>query len=244
MMLPRASAPSRIFLRSSYTIWRCLFITSSYSTTCLRASKCMPSTFFCAPAMDRATQGCSIGSTSRLSISRPMRSAAGLVVDAPALVALGADDVQPADVCHALSQDDVSPSPSHVGGDRDRRGLARLGDDPRLALVLLGVEHVVLHASPLQHSRQALRLLHRDRTDQHGPLLPVHVDNLFDHGLELRLLTLVNHVRAVESDHLAVGRDGDHVELVDLVELLRLGHRRTGHARELLVLAKVVLDRD
>ena len=35
---------------------------------------------------------------------------------------------------------------------------------------------------------------------------------------------------------------GDHLELVDLVELVRLGERRAGHARELLVEAEVVLD--
>ena len=41
-----------------------------------------------------------------------------------------------------------------------------------------------------------------------------------------------------------VGRDRDHVELVDLVELVRLGHGRAGHARELLVELEEVLERD
>ena len=36
----------------------------------------------------------------------------------------------------------------------------------------------------------------------------------------------------------------DDLELVDLVELLRLGHRRAGHAGELVVQAEVVLERD
>ena len=40
------------------------------------------------------------------------------------------------------------------------------------------------------------------------------------------------------------GRDDDDVELVDLVELLRLGHGRTGHAGELVVHAEVVLQGD
>ena len=40
-----------------------------------------------------------------------------------------------------------------------------------------------------------------------------------------------------------VGIDDDF-ELVDLVELLRFGFRRSGHAGELLVHAEVVLERD
>ncbi len=41
-----------------------------------------------------------------------------------------------------------------------------------------------------------------------------------------------------------MGRDGRHVELVDLVELLGLGHRRAGHAGQLVVEPEVVLERD
>src|SRR3989442_1688010 len=114
----------------------------------------MPSTFFCAPAIDRATHGCSIGSTSRLSISLPIRSAAG----------------------------------------------------PKIFI--------------RSSSREMKNLL------------------------EPRLLGLVDHIGAVVADHVPMGRDRDHVELVDLVELLSLGQRGAGHAGQLLVLAKVVLDGD
>jgi hypothetical protein len=41
-----------------------------------------------------------------------------------------------------------------------------------------------------------------------------------------------------------VGRDGDHAELVDFVELFRLGERRAGHARELRIQPEVVLQGD
>ena len=41
-----------------------------------------------------------------------------------------------------------------------------------------------------------------------------------------------------------MGGDGHHVQPVDLVELLLLGHGRAGHARELLVDAEVVLEGD
>ena len=48
----------------------------------------------------------------------------------------------------------------------------------------------------------------------------------------------------VVADHRPVGRDGDHVEAVDLEELLLLGHRRAGHAGQLVVEAEVVLEGD
>ena len=41
-----------------------------------------------------------------------------------------------------------------------------------------------------------------------------------------------------------MGRDRDDLEVVDLVELLGLGHRRAGHAGELVVEPEVVLERD
>ena len=45
-------------------------------------------------------------------------------------------------------------------------------------------------------------------------------------------------------DQRPVGRDRDHVQAVDLVELGGLGHGRAGHARELLVQLEEVLEGD
>ena len=63
-------------------------------------------------------------------------------------------------------------------------------------------------------------------------------------AVELRLLGAVDEVGLVDAGHRLVGRDRDHAELVDLVELGGLGHRRTGHAGELVVEAEVVLQGD
>ena len=56
-------------------------------------------------------------------------AAAQLVVDAAALVALGADHVEPAEVRHAVAQLDVHAAPGHVGGDGHRAALAGVLDD-------------------------------------------------------------------------------------------------------------------
>ena len=74
------------------------------------------------------------------------RAAAQLVVDAPRLVALGAEHVEAAELGHALGELDVDAAARHVRRDRDRARLARVHDDLRLLLVLLRVEDVVRDA--------------------------------------------------------------------------------------------------
>ena len=80
--------------------------------------------------------------------------------------------------------------------------------------------------------------------DEDRPALFLHLDDLVDEGVELGRLVAEDEVREVLADHLAMGRDGDDLELVDLVELLGLGHRRAGHPRQLVVQPEVVLERD
>ncbi len=89
-----------------------------------------------------------------------------------------------------------------------------------------------------------LRLLDRDRPDQDRPTGFLHLDDLLDHRVELALFIAEDEVRLVVADHVPVGGDGHHFQLVDLVEFLRLRHRRTGHAGQLVVEAEVVLEGD
>src|SRR5581483_7468609 len=60
-------------------------------------------------------------------------AAAKLVVDPARLVALGAEDVEAAEVEHAVAELDVDAAARHVRRDRHRAGLARVLDDLRLA---------------------------------------------------------------------------------------------------------------
>ena len=63
-------------------------------------------------------------------------------------------------------------------------------------------------------------------------------------ALNLSRLRQIDEVRVVLADHRPVRRDHDHFEAVDLHELRRFGVGGAGHARELLVEAEVVLERD
>ena len=215
-------------------------------------------------------------------------AAAELVVDPPRLVALGADDVEPAGLEDGLAglldtrvergqqlgealvvvgvagleaelgelvarqllgvaaELDVDAAAGHVGGDRDRAGTAGPGD--RLALLLgvlgLGVQHRVLDAALVELAAEQLGDLDGDRADEHRLALLVAGLDLARDRAPLAVLGLEDLVVLVLADHRAVGRDLDDVQLVDLHELGGLGEGRAGHARELVVHAEVVLQRD
>jgi hypothetical protein len=169
-------------------------------------------------------------------------------------VALGADHVQPARLVRLGRELDVGAAASHVRRDRHvaddlvMRVLMLLpgdGDDLRLALVVLGVEHLVLDAVlALEHLREHLALLDAGRADEHRAALVGGFLDLFEDGGPLLLLGAVDAVLAVLADDRAVRRDRDDFQPVDLRELFRLGLGRAGHAGQRLVELEEVLQRD
>ena len=121
---------------------------------------------------------------------------------------------------------------------------AGLRDDLGFLLVVLGVQDDVLDAAQLQQLRQPLRLFDRDRADERRPALLLLLDDVGDDRLVFFLFRPVDRVGLFDAPQLAVGRDDHDLELVDLVELFGLGVGRAGHARQLAVLAEVVLEGD
>ena len=107
-------------------------------------------------------------------------AAAELVVDPARLVALGAEDVEAAEVEDAFAELDVDAAAGHVRRDRDRAALARVLDDLALALVLLRVQDVVRDPLALQELRQVLGGLDRDRADEDGLALLVALDDVVE----------------------------------------------------------------
>ena len=142
------------------------------------------------------------------------------------------------------AQHDVRAAARHVGGDGHRTRPAGLGDDVRFALVLLGVEHLMLDALLLQHARDQLRGLDRSRADEHRLLALDAFADVLDDRLELVVLRQVHEVRVVLADHRLVSRDYHDLEAVDLEEFRRLRVRGAGHAGQLLVEAEIVLEGD
>ena len=129
------------------------------------------------------------------------------------------------------SELDVGAAAGHVGRDGDGALGAGLGDDHRLARVVLGVQDLVADAARCEHPRQALRLLDRDRA--HEDRLPRRVElrDLVADGRDLVVFVEKDHVVAVVARDRAVGGDHDDVEAVDLGELDEPRCRRSRSCR-------------
>ncbi len=142
------------------------------------------------------------------------------------------------------AQHDVGTTAGHVGGHRDGAAAPGLRDDGGFLFVVLGVEHIVRNATLGELSRKVFGAFNTRGTDEDGLSLLVPLHHIVDNGDVLGFLGLVDEVGLVLAHHRPVGGDGHHTELVDLVELGRLGLGSTGHAGELVVETEVVLQGD
>ena len=84
----------------------------------------------------------------------------------------------------------------------------------------------------------------RDRADQHRLALLVLLVDFPDDRPVLGLLILVDDVGEILSDHLHMGGQHHHVEVVDLLEFRCLGIGGTSHAGQLVVHPEIVLEGD
>ena len=72
----------------------------------------------------------------------------------------------------------------------------------------------------------------------------MHFLDVFEDRVVLLALCHVDFVVGIDALSRAIGGDGEHLEFVDLFELVCLSHRRARHAGELGVHAEVVLQCD
>src|SRR5258708_1557694 len=142
------------------------------------------------------------------------------------------------------AEHDVRAPACHVGRDGDHLRTPGLGDDLRLARVLLCVQDLVRQLVLLQHCRDELGILYRSRADQHRLAALVAVLDVADDCLVLFRCGAKDLVVAVGAYHRHVRRDDDDLQPVDLLEFVGLGIGRSRHPRELAVHAEVILERD
>ena len=147
-------------------------------------------------------------------------------------------------VLGAAAEQDVGAAAGHVGGDGHVVLAAGLGHDLGFLRVVLRVQHDVPDAALAEQGGEPFGLLDRHGADQRRPARLLLLEDVVDDRVELFLLGPVDEVGLLDAAHHAVRRNRHHVEVVDLVELGRFGLGRARHARELLVLAEVVLEGD
>src|SRR5262249_2775603 len=73
------------------------------------------------------------------------RAAPQLIVNAPALVPVGANYVQATKCSYSLTKPDIGASPRHVRRDGHRPPLSALGNNGRFQFVIARVQHAVGH---------------------------------------------------------------------------------------------------
>src|SRR5690606_23900494 len=142
------------------------------------------------------------------------------------------------------AEHDVGAAAGDVRRDGDGPAAPGLRDDLGLTAVELRVEHLVRYASTLEHLRQALGGLDRDRADEDRAAGLVHLDGLLDDRLVLPVLRAVDDGLVVLPLDGPVRGDDEDVGAVDLLELLLLGLGRARHAGDLVVELEEVLVRD
>ena len=131
-----------------------------------------------------------------------------LVVDAAAFVALGAQDMQSAQLGHLFPQHDIRPAARHVGGNGHCALLPGLGNNFGLLRMMFGIKHIVFDAKLFKELAQQFGFFDGYGSYQDGPTGFVQLANLFNRRIEFFLLRTKNQVWIIIADHRHIG--GDH----------------------------------
>ncbi len=110
--------------------------------------------------------------------------------------------------------------------------------------MLFGVQDLVRQLFPLQQSGQQFGILDRGRADQHRLAALIAVLDILDYRLVFFLGGQVHLVHHVLADGRTVRRNDHRFQIVNLLELVGLGIRRSGHACQLAVHAEIILEGD
>ena len=148
---------------------------------------------------------------------------------------------------HRLSvstKHDICSTASHICCDGHRSTAPSHGDDRRFAFVMLCIENLVWNTIFLEHCREFLRLIHTRSSDQYWLTGCVTFHNVFEHRTKLCLSGSVNQVSVVLPHHVAVCWDRNNPQIIDLIELGRLGHCGSGHTTQFVVESEEILQGD
>ena len=165
-------------------------------------------------------------------------------IQRPAVFIIEPLEVGPGHELGVAAEDDVGSASRHVRGDRNGPLASRLRHDFGFAFVILSVQHLVRDAMALENLGDLFRLLDRGRSDENRPASGVDFAEFFEDRVIFLAVGPVDDVGIADARHSAVCRNRHDIELVDLPELVGLGHGRSGHARQFLVELEEVLERD
>ena len=171
----------------------------------------------------------------------------GIIARCGADLFLGASRLAHFVLCHEFgvaAEHNVGSASRHVGRDGDGGKFSRLCDDLGFFFMIFCVEHRMRNSVLFQNGGQFFGFFDGDRTDEDRLTLFVTFLDLRKDRIHFALFADEHRVGHILSDHGAVGRDLHDVKVINLAEFFLLGKCRTGHARELVIHAEIVLEGD
>ncbi len=140
------------------------------------------------------------------------------------------------------SKQNICTAASHVGGDGHGAEPTGLSDNFSFALVVAGIQNIVPDSFAHKEARKQFGLLDGNGADQDR--LPRLVDffYLFQQRLVFTLLSPVDCVRRVKTNHGHIGGNADHIQVIDLPEFIFFRQGCTCHPRQFFIHTKVILE--
>jgi len=142
------------------------------------------------------------------------------------------------------AQLDIRTAARHVGGDSYSAQPPRLRHNTRFTFMLAGVENLVLDAFLVEKLAEQFGFLDRHCAHQHRLANFVLFLDRLGNRAEFVERVLVELVFLIDPLDRNVGRDFDHIHLVDVPEFGSFRGGCAGHTRQLGVHAEVVLEGD
>ena len=149
--------------------------------------------------------------------------------------------MQTANIRHPFAKFDISAPTCHIGGNSDPALLACFCNNFCFFLVMLCIEHRMLDTFFLEHIGYLFRDIYRNSTDQHRLSLFMKLFNLTDDSLVFGRNILVNKIREVVTDHIFMGRDYNHIKVINFLKFCSFCICRTCHASKLFIKTEIIL---
>ena len=150
--------------------------------------------------------------------------------------------MQPAQFGNAFAQNNVRAASRHVCRYSHLARLPGLSDNLCFLFVKLRIQDIVGNSMTLQLCRQFFRLCNRRCPDKNRLSLGVKFLNLINGSPIFGAPGLVDDIREILPNHRTVRRNHNHVKSVNLPEFLFFRLGCSGHACQLFVHPKIVLE--
>jgi hypothetical protein len=176
----------------------------------------------------------------RLALSS--RPTAELVVNAAALVPIGSDRVQTAQLRNAFSEPNVRTPTRHICGDCHRTKLASAGDDFRFLFLVARIQDLVRNIS--EGRAKPLGFLDTDRSYQDRLARRICAANLPLHSPFLLLFGLKQDIETIDTDHWSVRGNHFYFQSINAAVFLSLRRGCPRHAANLGIECNQILQSD